>query len=150
MASPEERIKAMRVTFCLISLALTLPVAAQINRSAPHAAQPMTRVLLSFSRLRYEQLQYDLLVLQQRGAELQLERGTPSIHTEAQLQDEEKKPSTGPEAEIRSNMLKRQRQMFDESNAISEEEHDVENEMSTLGHRIDELEALLKRQSNSR
>lgn len=127
-----------------MSLSLTLPVAAQITSSAPpRAAQPMTRVLLSFSRLRYEQLQYDLLVLQQQESELQLQRGTSSIPTAAQLQAEEEKPSTGPEAEIRSNMLKRQRQMFDKSNAIAEEEHDVESEMSMLEHRIDELEAII-------
>lgn len=128
----------------LLALSSSMSIAAQTNTSAPPAAKPLTRVLLSFSRLRYEQLQYDLLVLQQREAQLQQQRGTPSIQTEAQLQEEESKPSTGPEAELRSNMLKRQRQMLNESNEITAEEQEVEGEMHTLQLRIDQLEAILK------
>jgi len=131
----------------VLSLLFPLIARAQHVASAPPAVGPVTRALVAFSRLRYEQLQYELLVLQQREADLQRQRGTSSIQNEEQLRAEESKPnsSSGAEAEIRSNMLRRQGKLFDELKSITTEKNEVEREMSILQQRMDGLEAQRQR-----
>jgi hypothetical protein len=132
---------ARRTLLCL--LLLPLAAHAQQNSPAQPTAAPLVRVLLSFLNLRYEELQYDLLVLQGREVQIDQEGGIPTAQDGVDKSASEGQTLTGPDTEIRARSLEYKRALFSKFSEITREQGEVQHEMEDVHHRIVELEAIL-------